>query len=248
MTAIAVMSSELGTVLSDRRSVFWHAALTAFGPLILALLWPSENLYTYLADGEGPETLSMVGASMGMALALFSGATALDQIPARPGHAFVHWYRYTPAGPMTFLAGRLLFHLVHSFILVVMILPFLAVAAIPSEAKAGEVVVLAAWMLLFSVCLRAAAEGGRSTVKFNPSVAFMAYFLLFIAFAIAGYSSFRSWSAVAALVVLSEPARTDGTLIYRASVIMLLLALAGGITSWLRLRNAVRIEEAGGGS
>lgn len=245
MKIAAILVSELTTVLSDRRSLWWHGLVLAFGPVLLLLLWPAENLAFYLNRGQGPGTLVMLGVTAGISMALLSGAFAMDQIPRKPGYTFVHWYRYTPAGPLSYMAGRLLFHIVHSGLLTLMLLPSLAVAAIPSRARPGEILGLAGFILFSSFCFRAAAEAGRSTYRNTGSSAYLSFFLLFIAFMIATYSGLPGWSPVTVLQVLSDPARSDGWMILKNILSLLVVAMAGSGLALRRLYQAVHVEEAG---
>ena len=162
MKSAPVLAEALGIVVGDRRSLYWHGALMAGGFLIILVAWPSLPLAVYLRRGAGPRVYP--GLFLVTAIYLFVAASAFtfERSVAVAPHPFVRWIRFTPVGPGAYLAGRLLFHLIHTVLFVTLVTPFLAVAGALTGIPPVRVLAAIAFLAFFLLCYRCTAEGFRS--------------------------------------------------------------------------------------
>lgn len=203
MIAFQVFRETLNGVLSDRRSLWWHIGLLFLGPLFLALSWPDGSLQGFLDIGAGPKVFSTVTLVLSIFVFGTGASFSLDRIPRDSGFAFDRWIRFTPVGVFSYLHGRLLFHLAHTLILTLLVLPSLLIAAAGSLALPRQALIVLGIMFFVSLCQRIASEAGRRTTGLTGSLAQLVYFLVLISYLLLSYVTFPQWSVIRVLQEIS---------------------------------------------
>ncbi len=243
MTGSQVLKEALTTVLTDRRSIWWHLGLMAIGTLFTAISWPGESLAQYLEQGRGPNTFSTVTQVTAVFLFTIGGAFTLDRISRKPGYSFARWIQYTPVGTLSYLNARIAFHLVHTILLVFLALPFLTLAAVGSLSSPFQALWAAAYLAFVSFCQRVMAEAGRRSDRATGSLGFLIYILAIILFMLLTFSTFPEWNPVKVLRNISVNGAEKPSLssLLKTGALHLLLALSGYAVSAWRLNRAARV-------
>lgn len=246
MIAFQVFREMLNGLLSDRRSLWWHIGFLALGVFFLALSWPDGNLQEFLDDGAGPRTFSTVTMVLAVSMFAAGGAFTLDRIPREAGFSFERWIRFTPVGVYSYLHGRILYHLFHSLLLALLVLPSLLIAAAGSLASPRQALSVLGLVIFVSLCQRMASESGRRTTGPTGSLAYLVYFLLLITYLLLSFVTFPQWSVIR---VLQELSADRGGGLNRISLIKtlflhLVLGILGYVFTLWRLILGARVVRA----
>jgi len=238
--ASSVLDRGLHLVFTDPRSLGWHLVLLAIGPAALLISWSDGGLADFVLSGRGPRVLGTATLFTAVWFVATAGAWSLDQLLKRPGYPFVHWLRYTRVRVGSYLAGRALFHLVHTLILAALALPALLAAGEGSLIPPSQVLVLTALLSWYAFTLRLAADAGRRLDKGTGSLGLLVYILVVVAVLLATTASIPVLSAVVALRRLSEADGLNGAVRTLGPSILAHggIGVAGLALSFARMRQA----------
>lgn len=246
MIVFQVFRETLYGILSDRRSLWWHIGLLTLGPFFLALSWPDGNLQGFLETEVGPKVFSTITLVIAIFIFGSGGVFSLDRLPGEPGYAFDRWIRFTPVGVFSYLHGRILFHLVHSLLLALLVLPSLLIAATGSLALPRQALSVLGILFFISLCQRIASEAGRRTTGPTGSLAYLVYFLVLISYLLLSFATLPQWSVIR---ILQEITTNRGGGLRRISLIKtlslhLIIAVLGYVLTIWRLSRTARVARA----
>ncbi|RKX72347.1 MAG: hypothetical protein DRP60_13835 [Spirochaetes bacterium] len=243
MMSFQVTKEALFLALSDRRSLWWYISLLVIGPLFIAISWPGENLAVFLKIGAGPKVLSTLTLVCTIYIFGAGGAFVLDRSSLEPGYTFDRWIRFTPVGTFAYLHGRLLFHFIHTIVLVCLMLPLLTIAGAGSLASFGQSLYIAGVFVFVSFCQRVAAEAGRNPVRITGPLGYLVYILALIMYLMLTFTSFPEWSVIRVLSQLSvnRGGALNHSSLLKTGALHLILAAAGYAVAIWRLHRAARV-------
>ena len=120
---------EVGAGLAGKgRAQLECLALVLLQAATLIVWWPKEEVVDVLTKGSGPNTLTAVVVSLGVALAWLALRAGVEEIMLPDQHGLRDWALATPLGPGRALRGYVAGQLIQSVHLVALSLPLLLVA------------------------------------------------------------------------------------------------------------------------
>ena len=177
--------------------------------LILFAWWP-KNSYTYFLEfGAVPSTFTLVVITVFAIITFLSTRFGTEGLGRDEFYTWYDWINLTPLPVRKLVFGKLALSLIHTLFLVLLTLPFLAIAASPSGISPAS---LAASVLVIASC----AFAYRMTAVFLTSVLDEHPFLLklslwLIVFAIV-LLSMALWPLISPIHALLSRTSTDPTL------------------------------------
>ena len=237
--AAGVMRDALALTFGEARSIRRHAGLLVCGPLFLILSWPDSPLSFYIARERGPQTFRVVASAAALFLGLTAAGWSLYRISGRP-----------PRSPLKhrcrdWFIGRTLYHLLHSVLAVLIVLPALVSAAGASLLPPRRALEFALLLTATFLGLRLIVEAGRGIRGPDGPMASNIYITGLIVYALLTSYAAPDWSIFRALAHLADSGQPPGVSEDWVKPLMLhaLLTLTACIIGLLRLRHAGRIEE-----
>jgi hypothetical protein len=160
-------------------------------------------------------------------------------------HPFVHWRKYTPLGPWSYLNSRILFGLVHSILLCLFFLPALTAAGAASFSSPWRIPAVTGYLCFTTFTLRSAAEAGVRHDRAAGPLGYLIYLLLLGAYLVVSTLKFPEWSSISTLKMLcgAEGVFSQKILVKTAAV-HLLFGTGGYGISIHRLYRTVRVLRA----